>query len=782
MKLHNIIRCLGAVAMFAIVTACSDEIYKEVDGYYYTTENLYLSINPNNISFDSQGNTSSWDQPYLNASHSWNASGIAPWASVTPSRGEAGYYSTGEITVSTTENNSTTSRVNIVTFGLNEFPAVNGALTITQSGETPKLSFETSGTVSVEAAGGTFSFPLVTNIPDSDISLKIIPTNANLKAEVTNGVLNVTIGPNSSTSTKTMYVYLSANVDGYSLSASKTFSQGRASISGYESVSFTAAGGTQNATFTSNIPCRIVNEASWLTVTPAKGISGTNTLTITASQNGSSSSRTAVISIYPEDTDASRVATISVSQAGIKASASEKVFENLSARGERVEVVFTSDVDWKASSSATWVEIVPAQGKSGSTTVVINVAPNASAGNRNATIMFTTLTDGTLYRVDINQKAASLSVTPSSLVFEGKGGTKTVEIVSDIAITDIKTPSWININEDVLLGNSTLTVTAERNPSTTERTGEIVISTAGGVLSETISVKQEAIGLADDNDINLTWKSQDYNLSLNTDRPWSAALSTSEWMSLSDYSGQPGDGTTLTVTENTTEDPRTGSILISSGGQTHIINVIQQGQYMRIDGSEATLPVIASSIDLALSSTIGAIINEIRYSQGSEEWLHYSMTDDGTDVYSYTFNADANPNAFTRSAEIVFAPAAYDGTVEHQGVIYTLYQKGREITVSASTIFANGAAGTSEDVEINADGPYTVTRANSDTWFIVNHTGNHFNVTTTPNTTGSTRRGRVFVSLSDLPAGQEGGVTVEVVQSDSSIGFTIDDYNSNIDY
>lgn len=67
--------------------------------------------------------------------------------------------------------------------------------------------------------------------------------------------------------------------------------------SSVSSLSFTADGGSQSITITSNFTWSVISSPSWITISPASGTSGSTSITITASKNSNTSARTGTITL-----------------------------------------------------------------------------------------------------------------------------------------------------------------------------------------------------------------------------------------------------------------------------------------------------------------------------------------------------------------------------------------------------------------------------------------------------------------------------------------------------
>jgi hypothetical protein len=105
--------------------------------------------------------------------------------------------------------------------------------------------------------------------------------------------------------------------------------------------------------------------------------------------------------------------------------------------------------------------------------------------------------------IAVTQNAAvtekpSLTVSTTELTIEAQASsTANFNITSNIAWTVSSSESWLSASTTSGTGNTSITLTAEANPNTAERTATITVS-GSGVESKTIAVTQNAaVGIGD---------------------------------------------------------------------------------------------------------------------------------------------------------------------------------------------------------------------------------------------------------------------------------------------
>lgn len=181
-------------------------------------------------------------------------------------------------------------------------------------------------------------------------------------------------------------------VDGDAISTSAT------------SLSFTAEGGTENVTITSNFSWETISTPSWITVSPNSGFNGTTSVTITAESSTSTSVRTGTITLG----NSSKSVSISVSQSA--ASVSNEISASVSslsfiADGESKSISVTSNFAWETISKPSWITLSPSSGSSGTTSVTVTAAKSNDTSERSGTVKFGKSSD--VVSIAVTQAAAS---------------------------------------------------------------------------------------------------------------------------------------------------------------------------------------------------------------------------------------------------------------------------------------------------------------------------------------------------------------------------------------
>lgn len=254
------------------------------------------------------------------------------------------------------------------------------------------------------------------------------------------------------------------------------------------SLNFTATGGNQSATVTSNISWTATSNQSWATVSPSSG-SGNATITINSQTNATTTSRTAIITVA----GSGQSKTISITQQGaatiLTLSPASLTFN---ASGGNQSIAVTSNLNWTASSNETWLTVAPLIGTNNGTLTITCLANN-TISPRSAII--TVKSGSELRTVTVSQHAsiAALTLTPTTLDFNATGGNQSVTVSSNINWTASSSQPWVTMNPASGTNDGTLAVNCQANTAITSRTAVITVS--GSDITRTINVTQQAASI-----------------------------------------------------------------------------------------------------------------------------------------------------------------------------------------------------------------------------------------------------------------------------------------------
>lgn len=283
---------------------------------------------------------------------------------------------------------------------------------VNQGGKTPTPTPEekyvraSAESLSFTSPAGSLSFTISSNTSwsiksDKDWCMVSSSSGSN------NATLTVNVTENTSTSSRSATITISST-DAGSVKINVTQAAANSDLLlNKNNLSFTATGGSDSFTITSNVNWTITSDQTWCTVSTSSG-SKNGTITVNVSENNSIDSRSASITVKAGDQSQS----ITVTQAGasptLQLNKSSMAFE--SSNGENTFTI-SSNTCWSITSDKTWCTLSSSSG-SNDATVTVYVSENTSTSSRSATI---TVESATITRtLAVTQNGATPVTPPSS--------------------------------------------------------------------------------------------------------------------------------------------------------------------------------------------------------------------------------------------------------------------------------------------------------------------------------------------------------------------------------
>lgn len=384
-----------------------------------------------------------------------------------------------------------------------------------------------------------------------------------------------------------------------------------------ETLTFSAEGGTSQMTLSSNTSWTGSSDATWCTVEPAEG-KGDGTVSVTVPANDVPSSRSAKITFRAQD---GPEMTLTVQQAGSEESLTLTPQEvSLSAQGGKATVNVASNTSWTASSSASWCEITPVEGK-GDGTVTLSAGSNADTEPRTATLTVRT-SGGAEKSLTVRQAGieVQLSLSETELSFKEEGGTAKVTVTTDAKWKASSNATWCAVSPSEGTGNGELTLQVGVNYSTATRSATVTVGVEGGPV-RTLAVRQSGSDCSlsvSSSEVSVAVAGGTATVDLSSNASWTAS-SDASWCEVSPASGS-GDGVlTLTVSGNDGHAPRSATVTVSASDVSCTINVKQDGPdvflvtpaYVEISAGGGTFEVTVTTGRAYHISSMPAWVSEV---------------------------------------------------------------------------------------------------------------------------------------------------------------------------
>lgn len=528
---------------------------------------------------------------------------------------------------------------------------------------------------------------------------------------------------------------------------------------GESSWSCSASSATKVIAVDSNIEWEVSCSDSWVSAVKKDETS----VAITVTEN-LGETRTAYVSLLRKS-NSEPYASIYIKQAeaGISIGTDQLDF---TVDGGTLYVDINAETSWSAYTSETsWLQVTPETCSAGEHKLEVQALPSNSTKERLGYV-YVKIGDIEKFALAVVQEGVSLQVASlnnQSNVFDWKGEKKlSYKVISNTSWELQAKPDWITVTpESGNSGTAIVTVSADESNSLNSRSGKVRIGVGNLDVYKEFVVEQNGIDLSADGALSFGWEAAEKEYKVVLPNSWNS-MKNSDWITLSQTSGNGGETIVVSVLANDNEEARNGIVYFMSEGHTFEVLVVQDGQYIRISSASGEIAAMGGSVSLELSTTVGAR-DSVDYKSDVTGWLNVDKDENNI----YTLSAGYNPSMNDRLADFIIMPTASTTNSScTSGVKFNVVQKGRNILVSTDKIEVYNNGGYSETYSITADGGYTIEKAEGDDWYLLQHndTARTFSIVVTPNVSEETKRSKITISLTDLPEGETKTVEIEVIQ------------------
>ena len=574
----------------------------------------------------------------------------------------------------------------------------------------------------------------------------------------TSGNVNVGVTENTSgDNVRTGIFFFKSDVSDWEYSAPISVTQAAATPTitlSKSEINFSGTANTETVTVAANCTWSASSSEDWLTVDQKDG-----TVTLSVTANETNSDRTASVYVVHAGTPNTST-TIKVRQmpASINASTEYLVFNNVASS---VDITINAEAAWTATSSNSWVNVEPTSGNAGTSNMKISVSPNTSTSERQANVILS-IGENQRLQIPIRQRGIYVETEQPELAFAANGGTQDIKVLSNTNWIVSSVPSWVTVSPNEGIGDGIIKVTADENPNTTNRSGEIHLKQTGLNIDVTVAVTQEGKTFDVSTQLlNFEDKQSTQSIDIQTDGTWQA-FSNDSWISVSPSAASGNSTLSISVSENTDDNERIGTVVVTMADKSTTITVIQKGKYFTVSNSFLNYTSKGGVIDVSITSNDSWTA---KVEDGST-WLTLSATSGSGDANIKATAAD-NPSVTTRTTAILFE------TANSQNVKVVVSQSARFLNVDTREVLFYAKGGTSEPITVSTDGAYKITC--SDSWFTVSQSNNSFTVLATENTSKESRVGTITIELTDLKEGTY-SLTLSVTQTNKGGSFLYKDY------
>ena len=412
--------------------------------------------------------------------------------------------------------------------------------------------------------------------------------------------------------------------------------------------------------------------SGWVNLSRTSGSGGYSIekINVTVKENSSDKPRSAKLVISSGDVS-QEISLIQMAGSGGNEDP-EPVFDvmkgsaDVGADGGSVKVTVRYNVEYECKITVDWITEV--KSKSYDETVhTFIVAPNEMTEARSTTISF--CGNGTCLPFVVNQAAREaepepdpyLEVDPDYVPMPAEASSVDVSISSNVDWKASCTASWVTLSPANGNGDGVLTVTVAENTNSNARSANIKVTGAGGQLTRTIQVKQQAAEADEDVVFELTEKSAKVSAEEETIQvivhynvEYECEVDV-DWIKEVKAKAYDTAIHTFVVYANETTEERTGTISFCGNGTCIPFTVTQaageEKPHLSVSATNVTMPVegaskkvdITSNVDWKASCTAGWITLTPKSGNGNGE---------------LTIKASANANDESRTAVVKVTDAS----------------------------------------------------------------------------------------------------------------------------
>lgn len=226
--------------------------------------------------------------------------------------------------------------------------------------------------------------------------------------------------------------------------------------------------GTVAITVDAGVTWMAKSNDSWLSVTPASGMS-VGVVTYTVDEYPGVTTRVGSLTVAGQ--------TFTVTQNGVDVNIDPEVVRmDANANIVSVDITALAQTKWEVKPNASWITVIDKESGYGDYRVLLALAANPSFARRVATV---SIGSATLTIVQDGLPTASLSINPPEATASASGayGNIAVYATPDASWTARSLASWITISEgESGTGNGNIKYVASANPQLAEREGQIIIT------------------------------------------------------------------------------------------------------------------------------------------------------------------------------------------------------------------------------------------------------------------------------------------------------------------
>ena len=255
---------------------------------------------------------------------------------------------------------------------------------------------------------------------------------------------------------------------------------------------------------------------------------------------------------------------------------------SLEAGSASSEFVFSTNYDWTARSSESWLSVSPASGSAGENIKIkISAAENSGYDVRSATVM---LSAGEATQTITVQQAEKkgFQVTGTTFSIGKDGGNVTIPVKANVTYTctiSENATSWLSVSQTKALSNYTIILLAAKNESYDARTGTVTVAYESQSVTVTVTQSQKDELIVTQQEFEIGSKGGELKVPVSTNIEYTCSVmeGAKDWISITNSrtKGLENYNIVLQIAENKYDAGRVGQVKITGAGKESFITITQ---------------------------------------------------------------------------------------------------------------------------------------------------------------------------------------------------------------
>lgn len=259
-----------------------------------------------------------------------------------------------------------------------------------------------------------------------------------------------------------------------------------------ETMSFSAEGGVQTFTLTSEVSWTVVTSQDWIEVNPSSGNAGTTEVSISVTPNSEYEDRHGLVYVRVNGKNTAEITVNQRRRERIIVDSTAVAF-TFPSTGGNLTLTFSANCNWnikKTPESASWLSVSPTSGIGGdSINVLIHATDNASVVPRTCTLSIIP-DQGNSFEVTYTQSGRYLNLSTDEITMFAKGGSNSISVSTDGIWSVTSSVSWLTVTKNT----SSFIIKADKNITDSDRSGTVTVELTGltdaNRYTKTLTVKQ----------------------------------------------------------------------------------------------------------------------------------------------------------------------------------------------------------------------------------------------------------------------------------------------------